>query len=247
MLAGGSTRPERERDPAAPGAGSRSLRSGAPAVRTSGTGAATSRLRRTWRSMPPGANVSEECWTASPEARCMISSSSSTAVAPLTPSARPTGSRLLISNGRTRVTAKATPMPWLEQDVEHHPAGLDRGADRLLRRQRDARAHDVAHHRDRLAVGQDRARDRPRERIRLGARTPRPARLPSRRSATSRSRTPSATPRRSRELGVGPQHLQPLVERGRAHRLADVRARALAARDLARVREPVQRRAQRST
>jgi hypothetical protein len=132
----------------------------------------------------------------------------------------------------------------LEQHVDHHAAGLDRGAQRPLGRQRDAGADHVAHHRDRLAVGEDRARDRPRRR--LGVEPERLADLaaqPLLGDLEVAHRQRDAAPRG--ELRVRPQHLQALVERGRAHDLADVRPRPLAARDLAGVLEPVKRRAQR--
>ena len=71
----------------------------------------------------------------------------------------------------------------------------------------------------------------------------RPALSGSRRSEVAHAQ-PDAAP--LGELGVGPQDLEALVERGRAHRLADVGAAALPARDLARLLEPVERGPQRA-
>jgi hypothetical protein len=53
------------------------------------------------------------------------------------------------------VTANAIATPLRQQHVEHHLAALDRGA-QVASAAADARAHDVAHQRDRLAVGEDR-------------------------------------------------------------------------------------------
>ena len=176
----------------------------------------------------------------------MISSSSSTAVAPLTPSARPTGSRLLSSSGRTRVTAKATPTPWPSSTSSTMPPASI--AARIVCSGGSATPGRTTSHI--TATGSRSARI-----VRVIVHASASGSVPNT-SASSRAEPAlgdlevahaerDAAP--LRELGVGPQHLEPLVERGRAHRLADVGAGALAARDLARVREPVERRAQRST
>ena len=101
-----------------------------PTARTSGVSAALSRSRRTWRSMPPAANVSEECWIAVPSATCMTSSSSSTAVvvvdAERAPDPLAAGQQLGLHarHGEGHGDAEA------EQDVEHHPARVERAAQR---------------------------------------------------------------------------------------------------------------------
>ena len=170
----------------------------APTARTSGAGAATSRLRRTWRSIPPGANRSEECWTASPEPRCMISSSSSTAVAPWTSSARPARSRLERSRGRTCVTAKAICTPCSSSTSSTMLAALDRAPQPLVRPAAAMPGRTMSRI---TATGSPSARIVrvivSAARVGRAARTPRRPPRRCRCSAISRSRTVSATPRRS--------------------------------------------------
>ena len=152
----------------------------------------------------------------------------------------------LTSRGRTRVTAKATGTPCaISTSSTIAPASMAR---RSSPRAGQRRAPGAATSRI-TATGSPSARI---VRVTVSA-ARRPASSPNTAAASApiaplpdlevahaqRDAAPLG------ERGVGLEDLEPLVERGRPHRAADVGAAALPAGDLARLLEPVERGAQR--